>query len=73
MQQIKIFKFVDSELAESERQINRWMRKSGAKILAVNGNLAPQPSAGSGVPMNTFAGSDIMVIIHYEVEVKKSS
>lgn len=70
MQQIKLFKFVDTEIAEMERQINRWMRKSGARVLAVNGNLAPQPQASSGGPLNTFAGSDILVIIHYEVDPK---
>ena len=73
MQQIKLFKFVDTEMVEMERQINRWMRKSGARIIAVHGNLSPQPQAGGGGPLNTFAGSDILVIIHYDVEAKKTS
>lgn len=67
MQQIKIFKFVDTEIPEMERQINRWMRKSGARILAVNGNLASQSGGGQG-PLNSFAGSDILVILHYEID-----
>ena len=66
MQQIKIFKGVDTEIPEMERQINRWMRKSGAKVLSVQSSLAAQPSTGG--PMNSFAGSDIMVVLHYEIE-----
>ena len=66
MQQIKIFKGVDSEIPEMERQINRWMRKSGAKVLSVQGNLAAQSQSNG--PLNSFAGSDIMVILHYEIE-----
>ncbi len=68
MQQIKMFKSVDTEIAEMERQINRWMRKSGARILSVNGNLAPQ-SGGGGGPLNSFAAGDVFVIIHYEIDV----
>jgi len=70
IQQIKIFKSVDTELAELEREINRWMRKvsaSGGNIVAVTGNLANQPTAGGG-PMNSFAGGDVIVIVTYEVE-----
>ena len=66
MQQIKIFKGVDTEIPEMERQINRWMRKSGARVLSVQGNLAAQASTGG--PLNSFSGSDIMVILHYEID-----
>ncbi|MDA8743161.1 hypothetical protein N9N28_00885 [Rubripirellula amarantea] len=58
---------MDTEIPEMEHQINRWMRKSGARILSVNGNLASQSSSGQG-PLNSFAGSDIMVILHYEID-----
>lgn len=70
MQQIKIFKFVDTEIPEMEHQINRWMRKSGARVLSVNGNLSSQPATSVGA-MNSFAGSDILVILHYEIDVQK--
>ena len=66
MQQIKIFKSVDSEIDEMERQINRWMRKSGAKVVSVTGNLTAQ--SGGGGPMNSFAGGDVLVIIQYEID-----
>ena len=67
MQQVKIFKSVDTELADMERQINRWMRKSGARVLSITGNLAPQAGAG-GVGMNSFAASDVIVIVLYEAD-----
>ncbi len=66
MHQVKVFKSVDSEIPEMERQINRWMRKSGAKVLSINGNLAAQ--SGGGGPMNSFAGGDVIVIVLYEID-----
>ncbi|MFK8113398.1 MAG: hypothetical protein AB8B91_14435 [Rubripirellula sp.] len=70
MQQVKMFKGVDNELDELERQINRWMRKSGAKIVSVTGNLSASPSAGAG-PMSTFAAGDVLVILFYEYDPPK--
>ena len=67
MQQVKIFKSVDTELPEMERQINRWMRKSGARVLSITGNLATQPASSQG-PMNSFAAGDVMVIVLYEID-----
>jgi hypothetical protein len=67
MQQVKIFKSVDTELPEMEHQINRWMRKSGARVLSITGNLAAQASAGSG-PLNSFAAGDVIVIVLYEID-----
>jgi hypothetical protein len=67
MQQVKIFKSVDTEIPEMERQINRWMRKSGARVLSISGNLATQPS-GAGGPMNSFAAGDILLIVLYEID-----
>jgi hypothetical protein len=69
MQQIKVFKSVDSEIPDMERQINRWMRKSGAKVISVTGNLASQ--SGGGGPMNSFAGGDVLVIVLYEIDPPK--
>ena len=67
MQQVKIFKSVDTEMTEMERQINRWMRKSGARVLSITGNLASNPSVGTG-PLNSFAASDIFIIVLYEID-----
>ncbi|MCG8649900.1 MAG: hypothetical protein MI861_08705 [Pirellulales bacterium] len=67
MQQIKIFKGVDSEIPELERQINRWIRKSGARVLSITGNIASQNS-GAGAGLNSFAASDILVIVHFDID-----
>lgn len=67
VQQIKIFKSVDTEIPEMERQINRWMRKSGARVLSISGNLASN-SSGSGGPLHSFAAGDVLIIVHYEVD-----
>ena len=71
MQQIKIFKSVDTEMPEMERQINRWMRKSGARVLNITGNISHGNGGGTG-PLNTFAASDIMVIVLYEIDKPQS-
>jgi hypothetical protein len=67
MQQVKLFKSVDNELPEMEHQINRWMRKSGARVLSINGNLTSQSSASNG-PLNSFAAGDVLVIVLYEID-----
>ncbi len=67
MQQVKIFKSVDTEIPEMEHQINRWMRKSGARVISITGNLASQPSSNQG-PMSSFAAGDILVVVLYEID-----
>ncbi|QDV64248.1 hypothetical protein [Crateriforma conspicua] len=64
MQQVKIFKSVDSELDELENTINRWLRKSGVRVLSISGNLANQSSGGQ--TMSSFAAGDVLIIVHYE-------
>jgi len=68
MQQVKIFKSVDTESIEMEKQINRWMRKSGARVLSITGNLAASPASSQG-PMSSFAGGNIMIIVLYEIDL----
>ncbi len=67
MQQVKMFKSVDTEIADLEKEINRWMRKSGARVLSITGNIANQQSGGGG-PLNSFVASDILVIVLYEID-----
>lgn len=65
MRKVKLFKSVETELESLERSINEWVMTSGAKIISVTGNIAPQsPGAGSG--LNTFAASDLLVVVLYE-------
>ncbi len=67
MQQIKLFKGVDSDLPELERQVNRWIRKAGVQVISITGNLSSQPSAGQG-PMSSFAAGDVLIIVQVETE-----
>lgn len=71
MQQVKIFKSVDNELPEMEKQINRWMRKSGARILSINGNLTSQ-NGGTEGPLNSFVAGDVLIIVLYEIDTPTS-
>ena len=68
--QLKIFKSVDTDLEELERQMNRWIRKTGVKVISVTSNLSAQPVPSNGA-MNSFAASDVMFTILYEVEPPK--
>ena len=72
MQQVKIFKSVDTEIPEMEKQINRWMRKSGARVLSITGNLASDAHGGGG-PLSSFAAGHILVIVLYEIDLPPSS
>ncbi len=67
MQQIKIFKGIESELSELENRMNGWLKQTGARVIQITGNIAPQ----SGVTEQSSLGksytpSDIVVIVLYE-------
>ncbi len=61
MEQIRLFKGVEMELRALEDEINEWLRESGARVISVTGNIAPQASTGG-----SFTTSDILVIVTYE-------
>ena len=67
MQQIKIFKAVDTELEDLEKQINRFIRKNNVRVLSISGNHSAAMDS-SGGPMNTFSGGDVTVIMLFEIE-----
>jgi hypothetical protein len=64
MQQVKIFKSIESELVTIEKEINQWIASSNAKIISITGNIAAQTGKGSHV--GAFSASDVLVIILYE-------
>jgi hypothetical protein len=70
MQQIKIFKGIESELSVLEGEVNEWLVKSGARVIHIFGNLSPQsipPTAkGSGLSTSEFAPSDALIVVLYE-------
>lgn len=66
MQQVKIFKSIESERDQMEKDINRWMRKSGARVISITGNIsANSPNSQS---MSSFSGNDILIIVLYEID-----
>ena len=70
MHKVKIFKSVESELNSLESQINAWLGESGARVVQIFGNIAPQsipPTAKhSGLSTTEFAPSDVMIVVLYE-------
>jgi uncharacterized phosphosugar-binding protein len=69
VQQVKIFKSLESDIAELESDINTWIRQSGAKIVAITGNIAPQSQPASdktgGLSKSPFPPSDVVIIVVY--------
>ena len=63
MEQVKLFKGVEIELQALEDEINVWIKESGARVISLSGNIAPQSEGGG-----TFQTSDILVIITYEIK-----
>lgn len=78
MRQIKIFKSVESEVENLEESVNTWLAESGAQVIQITGNIAPQSepldagaaggsfSAGGGSPLR-YPPSDILLIVLYEL------
>ncbi len=64
MQQVKIFKTVDTELQDLERQINEWLAESKARIVSMTGNIAPQ--AGKHATQGSFSTADVFLVVVYE-------
>ena len=64
MQRVKIFKSIESELWNLEQEINAWIEESGASVISITGNIAPQ--TGSGAVSGSFSASDVMVVVLYE-------
>jgi len=50
MQKVKLFKSIESELLNMEKEINDWIKTSGARVISVTGNIAPQTGGSSGIP-----------------------
>lgn len=67
MQQIKIFKGIESELSELENRVNGWLKQSGARVIQMTGNIAPQSGVKEPSSLGrAYTPSDIVVIVLYE-------
>jgi hypothetical protein len=79
MQQVKFFTGLEGATEELANEINQWIRESGAKILQISGNIAPQSSSdsssGPSLPGTGLSGStssrprsDVFLIVLYSLE-----
>ena len=70
MQQVKLFKGVENQMDQLEASVNAWLRKTGARVVSLTGNIAPQTVAGegksAGLTQSDFATSDILLVVLYE-------
>jgi hypothetical protein len=70
MHQIKIFKGIENDIAGLEKQINSWLEQSGASVVRITGNIAPQSPPPDetlkAIGQTPWAPSDLLVIVHYQ-------
>ncbi len=71
MQRVKLFTGLENDVQAVESEINAWLDESGAKILSISGNIAPQSqlkskTPGLAVERVAFAPSDVFVIVLYD-------
>ena len=70
MQQVKLFKGLESDVTTLEGEVNAWIRQSGARVVSITGNIAPQSekagAAGGGLGQSRFSPSDVILIVLYE-------
>ncbi len=65
MQQIKIFKTIESELHPMEDEINRWIAENKIKVISITGNIASQTQ---GSHVGSFSASDVLLVVLYDDE-----
>lgn len=68
MHQVKLFKSVENEVHGLEAEVNTWLKQSGARVLQITGNIAPQTPPGDhdGKLGQGYAPSDLFVMVLYE-------
>jgi hypothetical protein len=71
VQQIKLFKGLENELNALEHEVNQWLQRTGARVISLSGNMAPQTgnpgNESGGLSKSAFAPSDVLLIVLYEV------
>ena len=67
MQQVKLFKSVEAEISELEKEVNNWIRESGVRVVSIQGNIAPQTVSDSNAgTKGRFAPSDVLIVVTHE-------
>lgn len=70
MQQIRLFKSIETDVSDLEREINSWLQESGVKVINIFGNIAPQTvtSDSGGTSGRSFSPSDLFMVVVYETK-----
>jgi len=77
MQQIKLFKGIENDIHTLEKDVNAWLKSSGAQVTQVFGNIAPQTFHGGAPPAilgaeriagKSFSASDVLIVVVYETK-----
>jgi len=70
MQQIKIFKGMESDLDSLATEVNAWIQEAGVRVLQLTGNIAPQTQDSEHKAQTIgrvgHAASDVLIIVLYE-------
>jgi hypothetical protein len=70
MQQVKIFKGLESDVPDLERRINAFLAEKAASVIQITGNIAPQSDTRDDDRGHKLGGSytpsDVLVIVLYE-------
>jgi len=66
MQQVRIFKTIESEVTALEKEVNAWISDNGVQVISITGNIAAQSGSPKGTGMSQYVPSDILLIVLYE-------
>jgi len=69
MQQIKIFKGLESNLPALETEVNEWLAVNSVRVVQIFGNLAAQSgnrNEGNSLAAYPYIASDVMLVVLYE-------
>jgi hypothetical protein len=69
MQQIKIFKGIESNLTGLEKEVNAWLAETNVRVTHIFGNLAPlsgERNEGNSLSAYPYVASDVMLVVLYE-------
>lgn len=69
MQQIKIFKGLESNLPALEKDVNDWLAVEKVRVIQMLGNLAPlsgERNEGNSLAAYPYVASDVLLVVLYE-------
>ena len=70
MQQVKIFKGLESNLPGLEKEVNEWLAASNARVLQMFGNLAAtsgERNETNSLSAYPYVASDVLLVVLYEM------